>query len=101
MYLGYLSSIPHLYLNDKGESSSDMWVNADKELSLCTPKCHYQLLGYVPSLKVTAQYRVREVFLDKVTCSGSIMAVQYHVELELILIGTCVVSGGGERSVIK
>lgn len=36
------------------------------------------------------------MLLDKVTGSRSIVTVQYHVELNLILIGTCVVSGERE-----
>ena len=74
-----------------------MRVNANKELSLCAPKCLDQLRMYVPPLKVTAQHGVREVLLDKVTGSSSIMAIQHHVELDLILIGAGVVSGRGGR----
>ena len=75
-----------------------MRVNADKELPLRTPESLDQLLVYVTSLKVTAENRVREVLLDKVTGSSSIMAVQYHVELDLVLVGTRVVPGReGER----
>ena len=75
-----------------------MRVNADKELPLRTPECLDQLLVYVPSLKVTAENRVGEVLLDKVTGSSSIMAIQHHVELDLVLIGARVVSEReGER----
>ena len=69
-----------------------MRVNADKELPLRTPESLDQLLVYVTSLKVTAENRVGEVLLDKITGSSSIMAVQHHVELDLVLVGTCVVS---------